>query len=96
MTDTEEKIAEIELQLRLIQKRNERVEAEKAWETSLLRVCLIMAITYAIAAFLLISIDSMHPWGTALIPTVGFFLSTQTLPAIRRSWIEKYFKKKNQ
>ena len=39
-----------------IQERNRRVEADKAWETSRLRISVIAGITYIIAACILFTI----------------------------------------
>lgn len=72
-----------------IEQRNARVEAEKAWETSMVRVCSIAAMTYAIALVVLLSIGAALPYLSALIPAIGFVLSIQTLPWIRKVWIAK-------
>jgi len=72
-----------------IKKRNLRVEADKAWETSYFRILLITAITYIIVAFLLYFIGANNFLLGALVPAIGFFLSTQTLPAIKKWWLRK-------
>lgn len=40
----------IEREIELLQERNRKVEADKAWETSTFRVVTIACITYAIIA----------------------------------------------
>jgi hypothetical protein len=83
----------IEEELTAIKERNWRVEADKAWETSGMRIFSIMIITYMIAALVLYFIGASNwPLG-ALVPTAGYFLSTQSLPAIKRWWVEKFFRK---
>ena len=89
-------MASLEEEISTIKARNIRVEADKAWERSGLRIGSITAITYIIAGLVLWTIGSASPWRDALIPTVGYFLSTQSLPAIKAKWIERYTRKRNQ
>ncbi len=82
---------ELEQELQKIQERNTRVEAEKAWETSLFRKALIASTTYIVAAIALYCIGVADFYQGALIPTLGFLLSTLTFPVIKRWWIETRF-----
>ncbi len=70
--------------------RNARVEAEKAWETSLTRRLTILILTYAVTVLFLWSIRIPLPYLQALVPTGGFFLSTLSLPWIKRLWMERH------
>lgn len=79
----------LEERLAAIEKRNVRVESDKAWEVSAFRRLVIAMITYVIAAAVLTSADLQKPFLSALIPTVGYLLSTLSLPAIKQWWIEK-------
>jgi len=89
----DDRLEQIEKQLELIKKRNTRVEADKAWEVSVVRICSICAITYLVAAALLRVIGAEHFWLGAMVPPVGFFLSTQSLPAIKQWWIKSLYDK---
>lgn len=71
-----------------IRERNKRVEADKAWELSWTRRLFIVVITYVFAALWLLSINDTNPFLKALIPIVGYLLSTITLPPLRRWWIK--------
>jgi hypothetical protein len=82
----------LEEQLDVIKQRNARVEADKAWETSSFRIGSICAITYLVAAALLYVIGSERFWLGALVPTVGFLLSAQTPPALKRWWIARRYR----
>lgn len=82
-------VTELELQLEKLKERNARVEADKAWETSAFRIGSIMIITYLLAAATMYLIDAEHVLRGALVPTLGYFLSTQSLPAIKRHWIAR-------
>ncbi|QQR79212.1 MAG: hypothetical protein IPJ68_02970 [Candidatus Moraniibacteriota bacterium] len=83
----------IDERLEIIEKRNARVEAEKAWETSLCRIASIMLVTYVIAYGAFIVIGNENPLRNALIPVIGYFLSTQSLPLLKKWWMESYYKK---
>lgn len=72
-----------------IEERNRRVEAEKAWEASYTRVLWIGLLTYAIASAALYVNGNEHPIRNALIPTLGFVLSVQSLPFLKRAWIQR-------
>lgn len=67
------------------------MEADKAWETSIFRVISITAGTYIIAGLVLYAIGNEYPLRNALIPTLGYFLSTQSLPFLKKRWIDKHF-----
>lgn len=80
---------DLEKEISSINDRNSRVEAEKAWEASLFRIILICVITYATTALVFAVIGVSNYLLSALIPTIGFFLSTQSLPPIKKWWISK-------
>lgn len=78
----------LEKRIEKIEERNLKVEADKAWETSLLRKVVIAILTYLVVlSFFLIS-NSPNPFGSALVPTLGYFLSTLSLGFIKRSWLK--------
>ena len=79
----------LEARLVAVEQRNARVEAEKAWEVSTFRRMMIAAVTYVIAAAFLVSINAVQPFLSAIIPTIGYMLSTLSLPAIKRWWIRQ-------
>lgn len=79
---------EIEKEIREIKERNKRVEQDKAWETSWVRRIAIAFFTYIIAGIWLVIIESGTPWFTAVVPTVGYILSTVSLPFILKWWMK--------
>jgi hypothetical protein len=85
---------DLEQRVQKIEERNARVEAEKAWETSVFRICSIMLITYVVACGVLLVIGNDNPLRNAFIPVIGYFLSTQSLPFIKSYWINLHLKKK--
>jgi polyferredoxin len=76
-----------------IKERNKRVEADKSWETSKTRRIIIALMTYIIIVVFLWSIESPNPWFNAIVPTIGFILSTLTLPFFKRFWLKHIYKK---
>ncbi len=77
----------------LIKERNQRVEADKAWETSRARKTIVAVITYFIVFIFLEFINAPNPWLNALIPPVGFILSTLTLTFFKRLWLNNWYRK---
>ena len=86
-------IEEIENRINKIEFRNKNVEKDKAWEVSFTRRILIAVFTYLAIALYLKFIVGIDPWINAIVPTVGFLLSTLTLPYFKNLW-EKYLYKK--
>jgi hypothetical protein len=89
----QERIEKLEKEIDIIKERNLKVEADKAWETSYFRVFSISLITYIVASRVLYFIGSENYLLDALIPTAGYFLSTQSLPFIKKWWIRNNIKK---
>jgi len=85
-------INNLEKEILLIKARNKRVEADKEWETSWSRKILLMTFTYLGIGFYLLAINIDKPWLNAIVPSVGFLLSTLTLPVFKKIW-ERYFHK---
>ncbi len=88
------KLAELEREIGKINARNARVEADKAWETSKTRKVIIAVFTYLAIALYMYAIDLPMPWLNAIVPTVGFLLSTLTFPYFKRAWMSRSYEKK--
>ncbi len=73
-------------EIEAIKDRNKKVEANKAWETSWTRKASLVLVTYIVVTLCLYVIHNSQPFINAIIPSVGFFLSTQSLPFIRVYW----------
>ena len=83
------RIEELEKKIKDIESRNKRVEMDKAWETCLLRKTLIIIFTYVFAVLYLKIADTTNPWFGAVVPCVGFYLSTQSINIIKSWWIKR-------
>jgi hypothetical protein len=76
-----------------IKERNKRVETDKAWETSKTRRIIVALMTYIIIVIFLWLIGAPYPFLNAIVPTVGFVLSTLSLPFFKKWWINNLYKK---
>jgi hypothetical protein len=86
MDKLEERVAKIEA-------RNKKVETDKAWETSITRKVLIAIFTYLAIALYFQFVVKIDPWINAIVPTVGFLLSTLTMPLFKNLWKKMIYKK---
>lgn len=77
----------LESRLKAIEERNARVEKDKAWETSLFRRFLITGLTYVVVVSYLLIIDADRPLLSAVVPSVGYFLSTLVIKSVKDWWV---------
>jgi hypothetical protein len=87
-----DQLAELENRIAAIEARNRRVDADKGWETSIIRRTGIAVITYAVAGALLIFLNTPRWPLAACMPVLGYLLSTITLGVLKRRWIAKHHK----
>lgn len=81
---------ELEQRIAKIEKRNKRVETDKAWETSWTRRICIMILTYlVVVAYSYIIRECDNILLSSLVPVLGFLLSTLSVEAVRRLWEKK-------
>lgn len=81
---------ELEQRIAKIEKRNKRVETDKAWETSWARRICIMVLTYlVVVAYSYIIRECDNILLSSLVPVLGFLLSTLSVKAVRRLWEKK-------
>jgi hypothetical protein len=81
---------DIESRLAAIEARNARVDQDKAWETSITRRISIAVITYGVASgIFLFMLPSPNWYLAALVPVVGYLLSTLALPFLKKTWQNK-------
>jgi hypothetical protein len=85
-------LEEIKKEIDRIKERNKRVEADKAWETSLTRKMLILLLTYIVIVIFFFAVNLPNPFLNAIVPSVGFFLSTLTVPAFKNWWVKHIYK----
>lgn len=77
----------IEQSIKNILDRNSRVEMDKKWETSYTRRLFIVTITYLCGCVVFKYIVQAPQWYIgAIVPVMGYALSTLGLPWIRKMW----------
>lgn len=77
----------VEIRIKRIEDRNKKVETDKAWETSWTRRSLLLLFTYLAIGLYLNAIQVPNAWLNAIVPAIGFLLSTLTLPFFKNLWI---------
>mgnify|MGYP005668201103 FL=1 len=82
----------MEKRIKKIERRNKRVEIDKAWETSFTRKVIIALLTYLVIVLFFFMADLPKPFVNSIVPTSGFVLSTLSLKYFKRLWI-KFIKK---
>jgi hypothetical protein len=83
----------LEQEINKIKNRNSKVELEKAWETSLFRKVLIAILTYIIIVLFFYFANLPKPFINAIVPTIGFILSTLSIHIFKNIWIKYFYKK---
>jgi hypothetical protein len=76
-------MTDLEKRIKAIERRNEKVEQDKAWETSWTRRISITLLTYIVVVSYLSAINNDRPLINGLVPAVGYLLSTLVLRTVR-------------
>jgi hypothetical protein len=79
---------DIEQRVKNIEERNAKVEIDKDWEKSWTRRSVLALLTYLSISLYMNAIDIEKPWQNAIVPTVGFMISTLTMPFFQRMWLK--------
>jgi hypothetical protein len=83
-------IEKLNFEIEEIKKRNQRVEVDKAWETSRTRKIIILILTYIVIVIFFFFAELPKPFINAIIPAIAFVLSTLTIPFFKKWWLKKY------
>ena len=83
----EDRISKIECEIAKIAERNNRVELNKGWETSLSRFFLIVITTYFVMCLVFTGMGSEASYLNAVVPTLGYALSTVSFSFFKKLWI---------
>ena len=82
-------IEELQLEIEEIKKRNQRVEADKAWKTSWTRKIVVSILTYIVIVVFFYFAGLPKPFINAIVPAVAFVLSTLTVPLFKKWWVKR-------
>ncbi|OIO26572.1 hypothetical protein AUJ14_01490 [Candidatus Micrarchaeota archaeon CG1_02_55_22] len=83
-------MATLEQRITRVEERNERVEGDKAWETSKTRRALIVIATYIVIGSFLWAARVPDPWLNAIVPSLAFVLSTLSLDYLKKYWLARH------
>lgn len=83
-----EELEQIKKDIQEIKKRNTEVERDKAWETSLFRKILVIVLTYIVIVLFFFFAHLSNPLVNAIVPTLGFLLSTLSFHFVKKVWIK--------
>ncbi|MEI7765789.1 MAG: hypothetical protein WCI93_04390 [bacterium] len=83
-----EELEQIKKDIQEIKERNMRVEKDKVWETSLFRKILVAILTYIVIILFFFFARLPKPFINAIVPTLGFLLSTLSISFIKNIWIK--------
>ena len=81
-----DEIQQLKNEIEEIKKRNAKVELDKAWETSSARKVLIAVLTYIVIVLFFFFAGLPKPFVNAIVPTVGFLLSTFSISFFKNIW----------
>lgn len=82
------KIEILEKEVSRIKERNKRVEIEKSWETSWIRIILIAILTYLVMVIFFYFAQLPKPFINSIVPSMAFVLSTLSFPFFKKIWIK--------
>jgi len=84
-----DEIENLKNEIDALKKRNARVDADKAWETSGARKVLIAVLTYIVIVLFFYFADLPNPLLNAIVPTLGFLLSTFSISYFKKLWVRR-------
>lgn len=71
-----------------IRQRNQRVEVDKAWETSLTRKVVVAFLTYVVVVLFFFFAKLPDPFLNSIVPALAFVISTSSLPLFKKVWLK--------
>lgn len=83
----------LENEINKIKERNIKVESEKAWETSWTRRIIVALLTYLVIAVFFLYAGVSNPFVNAIVPALGFILSTASIPIFKSLWFKYIYKR---
>ena len=82
-------LEELQMEIEKMKKRNQRVEADKSWETSWARKLVISVLTYIVIVVFFSVAELPKPFVNAIVPSIAFILSTLTIPFFKKLWLKR-------
>ena len=80
---------DLEQRVKNIEERNERVEADKAWETSAMRRIILAIFSYLAVVIFFIIVEVPNPWLNAIVPALAFTIQQLSMPYFKKWWLKR-------
>lgn len=80
---------DLSARIEALEARNRRVDLDKKWEGSWQRKLSIAVLAYFVVFGFLNLIHNDKPYINALVPPIGFFLSTIVVKDLKKQWLKK-------
>ncbi len=81
-------LKDLQQEVEKIKQRNQRVELDKAWETSLARKIILLILTYLVVVIFFLITHLPDPFANAAITSLTFIISSLTIPLFKKWWLK--------
>jgi len=88
--EVEARVLTLEEQVQKLNLMQKYDELKSKWDRSLVRIIYVSTTTYLFVAVFMFILEVDNYLVNALIPSLGYILSTQTLPSIKKAWVRYY------
>ncbi len=85
--DVWREIQVLQQEVSLLNTRNRKVGLDKAWDQSLARTLFVAVMTFLCLGVYMSAIRVKNSWLSAIVPTVGFVLTTWSFPTAKNAWV---------
>ena len=79
----ETRLLRLEDEITAVHERNARVEGDKAWEVSGVRMLTLGVLTYVATLLVFCLLNAARVWLHALVPTCAYLVSVQSMPVVK-------------
>lgn len=87
-------LEDLEKRISQMEQRSKIKDTDKAWETSISRRILLVIFTYLAISIYMNAVGIPDPWVNAIVPSLGFLLSTLSLGFFKGFWAKYIYKKR--
>lgn len=88
----DERVSHLEETVERIRLSGKYSNLQKNWENSRIRVITVAVSMYVLTLTFMLILQVQNPIVSALLPTVGYMLSTNSIPLVRRIWVRNYLR----
>lgn len=85
----EKEVKILQEEVEKIKERNQRVEADKGWETSKIRTAFIALVTFVLVFIFMEFSPGQAPLPNALFAVIAYWISTETYGILKNWWLNR-------